>query len=99
VRKFAHDGAIERIERLRAIEPDETDAPARFDNDIFVHQCLAKLLLTYRTIKGRAPVLHDAPDGAPAARGSAGLAFPIVDAKVMLEHSEIAVGQSMIPQR
>ena len=34
--QFADERAVERIERLRAVEPDEPDPAARFDQDVFV---------------------------------------------------------------
>src|SRR5262249_5134717 len=58
-----------------------------------------RLFLAYRTIERRAPVLHDALDRAPAARRRALLAFPIVDAEVVLEHAEFAVGKPVIAER
>src|SRR5581483_3541495 len=57
------------------------------------------LLLTRRTKKRRPPVLHDALDGAAAARRAARLAFAVVNAEVMLKHAEPAVGQLVVAQR
>ena len=96
-REFAHQRAVERVERLRPIEPDQADPAARLDDDVSrcslaFSRSLEDSLLACRTIKRRAAVLHDALDGAVAARRPARLAFAIVDAEVMLEHAELAVG-------
>src|ERR1700722_1259096 len=60
---------------------------------------LVPLLLARRAIKGRAAVLDDALDRAAATRRPAWLALAIIDAEVMLEHAEVAVGQPVIAQR
>ena len=36
VRQVGHQRAVERIERLRAVEPDQADLAAGFDNDVLV---------------------------------------------------------------
>jgi hypothetical protein len=56
-------------------------------------------LLAARTIKRRAAVLHDALDGAAASRRAAFFAFAVVDAEIVLEHAEPAVGELVIAQR
>ena len=33
-RELAHQRGVERIERLRPVEPDDADPPARFDDDV-----------------------------------------------------------------
>src|SRR6202043_1543022 len=55
-------------------------------------------LLAGRTIECRAPGLHDAPDGARTSRRDAGLALAVVDAEVMLEVAELAVGLAVVAQ-
>src|SRR5690606_26178053 len=57
------------------------------------------LFLTNRTEEGRAPVLHDAANGAAAAASRAALPFPVVDPDIVLKHAEIAVGLLVVPQR
>src|SRR5579862_7746294 len=56
-------------------------------------------LLARRTIERRAPVLHDAPDGAWTTGRAALFAFAVVDTEAMLEHAEPAVGEFVIAQR
>ena len=34
--ELAHQRAVERVQRLRAIEPDQADPAACFDDDVFV---------------------------------------------------------------
>src|SRR5579871_1717123 len=55
--------------------------------------------LAHRTIKRRAAVLHDALDDAAAAGSRAFSAGAVIDAEVMLEHPERAVGELVIAQR
>src|SRR6185312_4005169 len=59
----------------------------------------AALLLADRTIKARAPGLHDTADGAGAAGGRARLSLAIVDGEAMLEIAGAAIGVTKIAQR
>ena len=36
LREFADQRAVERVQRLRPVEPDDADAALRFDDDVFV---------------------------------------------------------------
>src|SRR5271163_1390784 len=60
---------------------------------------VSRSLLARRTIKRRAAVLHNAFDGAVAAKRAARRALAIVDLEVVLEHAEVAVGLPVIAQR
>src|SRR2546427_6504662 len=57
------------------------------------------LALADRAKKRRSAALHHAPDGAFAARRRAAFAGAVVDAEIVLEIAELAVGAAMIAQR
>ena len=61
--ELAHQRAVERIERLRPIEPDETDPAARFDNDVFVAMLAAPERFRPNRISGPQPLCYDASTG------------------------------------
>src|SRR5581483_3331119 len=58
-----------------------------------------ELFLAARAKESRAAVLHDALDRAFASRRDAGLALAVIDAEIVLEIAERAVGAPMIAQR
>src|SRR5262245_24562945 len=57
------------------------------------------LALADRTKKRRSAGLHHAPDGTGAARRGAAFAGAVVDAEIVLEVAELAVGAAMVAQR
>ena len=56
------------------------------------------LFLTARAIKRRAAVLHQTFDRTGATRRAAFLPLAVVDAKIVLEHAELAIGELVIAQ-
>src|SRR6266542_3103326 len=60
---------------------------------------LRHLALADRAKKRRSAALHHAPDGAFAARRGAAFAGAVVDAEIVLEIAELAVGAAVIAQR
>src|SRR5262249_44776116 len=57
------------------------------------------LALAHRAKKRRPAGLHHAPDGALAARRGTAFAGAVVDAEIVLEIAELAVGAAVIAQR
>ena len=57
------------------------------------------LFLAHRAKERRAAGLHDAPDRAAAAGRRAWLALAVIDAEIVLEIAELAVGAAMVAQR
>ena len=111
VSEFAHQRGVERVERLRPIEPDQSDPAAGFDNDVVrAHfRLMANFPALWRELKTHfwhagqknveRPFCTMRLTVPPAARRAAGLAFAIVDAEIMLEHAEVAVGEPVVAQR
>src|SRR5262245_37506874 len=60
---------------------------------------MSALLLTHRTKERGARALYDAPDDAIAAGRRARFAGPVVNTKIVLEVTELAVGATMVAQR
>ena len=53
--QFADQLGIERVERLRTVEPDDADAAAGLDDDVFVSRIMAPSLRSHRPSRERYP--------------------------------------------
>src|SRR4029079_10217201 len=88
----------ERVEHPRPVEADDPDFALGLDQDVLVSHA-GPLFLANRTEERRTSGLHDTLDRTRTFRRRALLAFAIIDAKMVLEIAELAVGLAMIAQR
>src|SRR5262249_52388882 len=79
--------------------PGVSGSPQRGHRPMGTFMRTRRLALAHRTEKRRSAGLHHAPDGAFAARRGAAFAGAVVDAEIVLEVAELAVGAAMIAQR
>ena len=63
LRQFGIERGVERVERLRPVEPDDADATLGFDGDGFVAHGLTYSISNDANVPPSCP--HDAPVGLP----------------------------------